>query len=286
MRRPFFLAACDIPRFDWSPMKTIFKQGKLLFALAVAAVGMENLICAHVALPVFAGSRDAIPVLPFVPAIPALAYLVGFVLLAAGLSTALNRGARLEALLLAFFFLACLLVLLLPKAIASPLDLNIRTCVFEELSFAAAALTLAGSLRTHAENKWIDPLAAAGPYLFAISAVVFGITHFLVAPYIASLIPAWIPAPLFSAYLTGAAFIAVGVSFATGILARWAAFSLGLMFLLWFLLLHLPRVVAHSRTPAEWSSAFIALGMCGASWICGMHFLPSGNRNSPSLGPS
>jgi len=147
MRRPFFLAACDIPRFDWSPMETIFKQGKLLFALAVAAVGMENLICAHVALPVFAGSRDAIPVLPFVPAIPALAYLVGFVLLAAGLSTALNRGARLEALLLAFFFLACLLVLLLPKAIASPIDLNIRTCVFEELSFAAAALTLAGSLR-------------------------------------------------------------------------------------------------------------------------------------------
>jgi hypothetical protein len=41
------------------------------------------------------------------------------------------------------------------------------------------------------------------------------------------------------------------------------------MFLLWFLLLHLPRVVSYPRShdPDEWSSAFIALAVCGVSWI-------------------
>jgi len=41
------------------------------------------------------------------------------------------------------------------------------------------------------------------------------------------------------------------------------------MFLLWFLVLHAPRVASYPKVldPHEWSSAFIALGICGGSWI-------------------
>jgi uncharacterized membrane protein YphA (DoxX/SURF4 family) len=258
-------------------MDKIIKHGKLLFAVAIAAIGVENLICAHVSQVVFANNPPAVPVLPFVPAIPFLVYLVGIALLAAGVCIAANIRPRLAAILLGVFFLLWTLVLLVPKAVVRPLDLNIRTCVFEVLALGASALTLAENLGEDVHRpsvgslfvaRSIDNLVASARYFLAISSIVFGITHFLVLRFIASLVPAWIPGGLFWAYLTGTGFILAGMSIATGFLARWGAFWLGVMFLLWFLFLHAPRVVTHLHTPAEWSSAFIALGMCGGSWIC------------------
>jgi uncharacterized membrane protein len=115
----------------------------------------------------------------------------------------------------------------------------------------------------------LDKFLKSGRYLFAGSSVVFGISHFLVPRFIATLILAWIPGALFWAYFTGAAFIAAGFSVAIKLLDRLAATLLGTMFLLWFLILHAPRVLsaARSHNPNEWSSAFMALGMCGACWI-------------------
>jgi uncharacterized membrane protein YphA (DoxX/SURF4 family) len=111
-------------------------------------------------------------------------------------------------------------------------------------------------------------LATIGRVLFGITAVVFGVDHFLALDLIASLVPAWMPAHVLIASLTGTAMIAAGVS----ILTRWmdgpAAFGLGVMFLLFVLTLHAPRVLSAPRNPNEWSSALIALGMCGGSWIC------------------
>jgi uncharacterized membrane protein YphA (DoxX/SURF4 family) len=269
-------------------MEKIVKRGKLLFAVAIAALGAENLICAHVSQPVFAKNPPAVPVLPFVPAIPFLAYLVGIALVAAGLSIAANIRPRFAAILLGLFFLLCVLVLFVPKAVASPRDLNVRTCFFEELALGASALTLARCLGTEERSftggsGFIDKLIASGPYLFGVSSVVFGVTHFLVLRFIASLVPAWIPGGLFWAYLTGAGFIAAGISIATGLMARWGAFWLGNMFLLWFLLLHSPRVAIHPHLPAEWSSAFIALGLGGGSWISAWHALQS-RRKVPLAG--
>ena len=65
------------------------------------------------------------------------------------------------------------------------------------------------------------------------------------------------------------AFIAAGLSIATGWLDKWAAAMMGIMFLLWFVVLHAPRVISYPRShdPDEWSSAFIALGISGGCWI-------------------
>jgi uncharacterized membrane protein len=114
--------------------------------------------------------------------------------------------------------------------------------------------------------------------------VVFGIDHFLFLAFVASLVPAWLPGGLFWAYLTGTGFIAAGISILTKKIDRWGSFLLGTMFLLWFLLLHAPRVVMAFRShdpnaPDEWSSAFIALAMCGGSWICAWYSLQRRREN-------
>ncbi len=256
-------------------MENIVKQGRFLFAIAILAFGIENLICARF-------GQAVVPVIPWVTQ-PIFAYLVGVAFIATALSIAANKMARLAAIFLGVLLLLCLLAFQLSRAIASPLDLGIRTIVFETLSMCAAAWTLAGML--HAERHYSplwesveDKLIKSGRYLFAISSVIFGIAHFLIPRFIASLIPTWIPGSgLFWAYFTGAAFVGTGISFAaadisptTNWMARWAGALLGTMFLLWFLCLHAPRVLSFpkSHNPNEWSSAFIALGMCGSSWIC------------------
>jgi uncharacterized membrane protein YphA (DoxX/SURF4 family) len=265
-------------------MEAIIKQGQLLFAVAVMASGAEHLVCARFGLAVRY-------IIPWVPGNSFLAYSIGFALFAAGLNIAINRKARLVAFLLGFVFLGCVLFIWVPRAAARPLSGSVRTVVFETLAFGGSALTLAGLLPV---EKWIlgrwerpvNGLIKLGPDLFAVSSVVFGIDHFLALDFVASLVPAWIPGGLFWAYLTGAVFIAAGISIATGWMARWGATLLGIMFLLSFLLLHSPRAVSASlshnpSSPNEWSSAFIALGMCGGAWISAWHSLQSRAKASP-----
>ncbi len=242
--------------------------GRVLFAVSIAAFGVENLIWAR-------RGDEVTRMIPWLPELPLLVYLVGIAFLATGVCLAMNFRARTAAILLSALFLISEVFLQLPRAVEQPLDLSLRTVVFEVFTLCASALLLAATLPGNDGflGRWKDARKRsilAGRWLMAVSSLVFGISHFLIPDYIASLIPAWIPGPgLFWAYFTGAGFAAAGLSFATGWMARWAGILLGAMFLLWFLLLHLPRVFSYpkSQDPAEWSSAFIALGICGGSWI-------------------
>jgi uncharacterized membrane protein len=250
-------------------MGTIVKQGRLLFGAAIIGFGIENLMCAHFRLEVRG--------VPWFPAEARAAYLTGVILLAAGLSIVSNARVRLSASLLGILFVYHVLVLEGPLVIAKPMNLVSRTVFFETLAICASALTLAGTSRTEnaalrRSSGVLDHFIRSCPYLFGVSAVVFGIDHFLVLPFIASLVPAWISGGVFWAYFTGAAFIAAGISILTKKLDQWGAGLLGMMFFLWFVLLHAPRVasayLAHDPSVQnEWSSAFIALAMCGGSWI-------------------
>jgi hypothetical protein len=86
-------------------------------------------------------------------------------------------------------------------------------------------------------------------------------------PFVATLVPAWIPGHLFWAYFVGVAFIAAALAIVTGKLAPLAATLLGTMFLLWVLTLHAPRVAAALHNANEWTSAFVALAISGGSFV-------------------
>jgi uncharacterized membrane protein len=106
-----------------------------------------------------------------------------------------------------------------------------------------------------------------GRIFVAASLVVFGIQHFIYGGFVAGLVPAWMPGRLFWAYFVGAAFFAAAVGLLTESYARPAATMLGVMFFLFVVLLHIPRIALHSRDGNEWTSGFVALTMCGGAWI-------------------
>jgi uncharacterized membrane protein len=243
----------------------LIATGRWIFAVAILDFGVQNIVVAHTTKP-------QLPVIPWLPSHPALAYLTGTFFLLTGLSLLLKLRPRLAALLLAAFFIVVDVVLIVPQAWAAPLDLGLRTLVFEALSMCAGALMLARAFPAPGP-RWLEAVLSSGRYLFAFAMVVFGISHFLLLKFIGSLIPPWIKinptGGIAWAAFTGAFMIVVGILIAVRWQDRIAAFLLGVMFLGWFLLLHLPRVFAPAglHNSDEWQSAFIALGMCGVSWI-------------------
>ncbi len=246
----------------------VIGHGRLLFGIAVTAFGAEHLVCARF-------GQKVVPVVPWLSGNhPWLAYFVGFSLVLAGFDMVANLRPYVSPVLLGAFLFACFVALWIPQVFAAPDDLGIRTRALETLTLCGVALILAGSSAkdspSHLRLRSANILVGMGRYFLGLCTLIFGADHFPILRFIASLIPTWIPFHMFWAWFTGAAFVAAGLSIVTGVKARWGATWLGIMFFLWFVLLHLPRVLSAPRShdPNEWSSAFIALGICGGSWIC------------------
>jgi uncharacterized membrane protein YphA (DoxX/SURF4 family) len=106
-----------------------------------------------------------------------------------------------------------------------------------------------------------------GRVFVAISLIVFGIQHFMYGGFVAGLVPAFMPGRLFWAYFVGVAFFAAAAGILYKLLARPAATMLGMMFFLFVVLLHIPRIIGNSNNGNEWTSGFVALAMCGGAWI-------------------
>jgi uncharacterized membrane protein YphA (DoxX/SURF4 family) len=194
---------------------------------------------------------------PWTPAHPFWAFFTAIVSIAAAVCIAANIQVRCAAIVLAVTILARALLFYVPKLAANPHDPGPWTSGFELLALCGAALVLAGA---HTSIK-------LGRVLFAVSLVVFGVQHFLYAHFIATLVPSWIFGHLFWAYFVGIAFVAAALSIATQIKIGLAATWLGIMFLLWVLVLHLPRVAAALHNGNEWTSLFVALAMSGGAFM-------------------
>jgi uncharacterized membrane protein YphA (DoxX/SURF4 family) len=239
-------------------MHGLLRAGRIIFAIAMVFFGVQFLI--------FATSMTGpLPGPPWARGGISLAWLCCAGFIVCGVSIAAGMMARWAAMLLGAAVLLFALIRWVPDLVAHLHNPGPWTVVFELLAISGGAFVLAASLSSP-DGTW-NGLAAIGRYMVAVSLVIFAVQHFMYAGFVATLVPAWIPRHLFWAYFTGAAFVAVALSFAAGKMVRLSAGLLGLMFLLWVLLLHVPRVAASPRNGDEVTSLFVALAMCGVSFI-------------------
>ncbi len=228
------------------PMEKLSRLGRILFAIAMAGFAIQFLAHAFLVVPA--------PGPPWSPGRPLWAYITTAVLLAASVCVAMGKKRHWVALPLALLLLLRALIVFGPRLAANIHDPGPWTSGSELLALCGAALVLAGVMKL-------------GRILFAVPLVVFGVQHFLYARFIATLVPAWIPGRLFWAYFVGVAFVAAAFSIATQKAARLSAILLGLMFFLWVLIVHLPRVAAAPHNGNEWTSMFVALAMSGGALL-------------------
>lgn len=233
------------------PIRERVEVDALPYALGAIGLGVASLIARD-----FAFQWQPVP--KDIPAHDILALASGALLIAGGLA-ATWRSAGAARLILPAFYLLWVIALHLPVVAARP---NVGTLlgVAEILALASGGSVLAGERKP----GWL-PLAAR--VAFGLSALVFGISHFVYAKETAAFVPGWIPFPLFWAYATGAGHAAAGLAILSGIKARLAATALAGMCGSFVLLLHAPRVIADPGSRFEWTMMAVAVSITGAAWL-------------------
>ena len=145
---------------------------------------------------------------------------------------------------------------------------------FGSYSGVAEQLAIAvGALIVYAATAKIDAVLAErltrlGQLTFGICALLFGGAHFFYLNLTAPLVPKWLPPTQeFWAYATGIGHIAAGVAILTGLQARLAAILLTAMYASFTPLVHLPMLLAHPHSHANWTENALNLALVGAAWV-------------------
>ncbi len=114
--------------------------------------------------------------------------------------------------------------------------------------------------------RGLDSLITLGPVFVAAGIAIFGAEHLSSPRTLMQVVPVWMPARLFWAYFVGYALLAAAVSFVAMKFVRLSATLLGLMFILFVLMIHVPNVVANPKDRFLWAVALRELAFAGGAW--------------------
>jgi uncharacterized membrane protein len=120
--------------------------------------------------------------------------------------------------------------------------------------------------RELARAPGLDKLIALGPVFVAASLAAFGAEHLAGARFVMQVVPPWMPGRLFWTYFVGVALVCAAVSFVFMRYVRLSATLLSVMFFLFVLTIHLPRVAANPKDRIAWAVALRDLAFAGGAW--------------------
>lgn len=248
-------------------MEILKKAGRLVFAIGIAGLGLQQFFF-HGFRPVF------IPAWPsWMPEPQLFIYLSGVGLIIASLFIVFNFQPRKTSLILGCVFLALLILFHIPfHVVQRNTSLGSWTNTFKILAFSGSCFVLAGSLPDDADKRrtFLEKLIPRGRIFFGIMMFVFGIDHFLYYQFVETLVPRWIPWPLFWTYFAGIALIGSGISFIFKIKVKLIGILTAIMLFAWFLILHIPRAVlmpSEADNGNEITSVFQAFAFSGIALL-------------------
>jgi len=217
----------------------------LCFAIPLAAFGALHLSAAKSML-------EMVP--SYMPWRLFWVYFVGVALIAASLSIATRIQVRWSGLLLGIMMFLFVAMLYIPGAVIVG-GRFAWTVVFREMSFGGAGWVLAGLAMGGDRNLQGNRLITAGRVLIAITAIFFGVQHFLhplglPAVPLEKEMPTWIPGRTLIDYLTGAFLIVAGVCFLLARKTRTAATWLGAWIVLLVVVIYGPVLVGALASPS------------------------------------
>lgn len=255
-------------------MQNLSAIGRIFYGTAIAETGLETIYFGDFPYwmlpPKHAG----------MPGFAVIAMVGGAALLFAGIGLVMNKQTRLISLLLGYLFLMIFCFYYVPYVLLENVS-DIRKLVWhnaeKELAMCSGAFVIAHGLIAGEESSRIRLIKRIAPYgviVFSLTMISFGIAHFRLAAAVATLVPAWIPGPMFWTYAAGVALLGSGLAIILRIKSESMAFLLGCIIFIWVIILHIPRIAA-SPAPylaSEIASTFIALAYSGtafaiAGWI-------------------
>lgn len=119
----------------------------------------------------------------------------------------------------------------------------------------------------------IRKLLMLGPVFEAVALAMFAAEHFLAARGLMTMVPRWLPGPLFWTYFVGIALLAAAVSLIAWRHVRWSSVLLALLFLIIVATIDVPGLLVHAHERLFWTltvreTAFAAGAMvlAGSVW--------------------
>ncbi len=245
------------------------KTGRIFYGVSIAGMGFQTVYEHDFPYMVLPPNHSA------VPGIMVLAYIFGVLLVLAGGCIVFEKKIRPISLLLSGVFLLIFCFYYIPYeflATSNYMHFGEWENAAKELTFAGGAFVIAGCYPQKNKNSltgFLEKLIPLGVTLFAITIISFSIDHFLYAKEAAGYVPIWAPNPVLCLYITGAVLLSSGIAIALNIRRGLAATLLGTMIFMWFICLHIPRIVVSSAADmgGEVTSAFLALAYCGVAFV-------------------
>lgn len=87
-----------------------------------------------------------------------------------------------------------------------------------------------------------------GRILYGLPLLVFGLLHFMAAPMMAGMVPAFVPGGIVWVYITGVALILAAIAIIANRLAPLASLLLGILLLSFALTIHLPMLLGGDQS--------------------------------------
>jgi len=252
-------------------MMTLTRFARAFYGLGIAGMGIQQFIYSEFR-PVFISSWP-----PSISNHSAWAYIVGGALIVAGLFIAVGKNARIISFALALLFLALFLFFHLPdqvKELQNLRSIDLAAILgpwinpLKELALSGGAFIIAASYAKGRLNTTDSILLTTGRIFFSVMLITFGISHFVYTKFVVTIVPGWIPFPLFWTYFGAIALIGAGLCILSTIKIRLVSLLLGLMLFLWFVMLHIPRAIKYPDEAKgnELTSVFQALAFSGVAF--------------------
>lgn len=240
------------------------KVSQLAFAATLIAIGVMGLRSGS-----FAPIWGVVP--KTMPDRQLLAYLCTFVSLATGVGLLARRTARPAALILLVYLIVWTAFFKFPFIIHSPLvEGSYQTCG-ENAVLIAGSWALYASLATDRGKGLLGFMASEaglriGYVLYGLALIAFGFSHFVYLNLTAPMVPHWMGAPIFWAYLTGGLYLVSGLAILTGLAMRAGAVLAAVEITLITLLVWGPIVAGGHMSPFNWEESVVSWTLTVAAW--------------------
>ncbi|HYM35201.1 MAG TPA: hypothetical protein VET48_07360, partial [Steroidobacteraceae bacterium] len=243
----------------------IASVGHAVFAVTMVALGILGLINGDFA-PIW------LPVPKGVPAHEALVYLCDFVSIACGVGLFWRSASALAArVLFVYLFVWMLLFKVRFILLAPTVEVSYESCG-ETAVIVAGVWVLYVWFATAWERRRLSLITGDkglrfARVLFGLALIAFGLSHFFYLKETVTLVPAWLPSPVFWAYLTGGAYIAAGVAVIIHVYAQLAAELTALQMGLFTLLVWAPIIASGHISSSQWVEFVVSWTMTAAAWV-------------------
>jgi uncharacterized membrane protein len=232
----------------------------MIFATGIIALGVLQFF----AKDFIVGRPPAVQWARNIPGKQAWAFVSGALLIIGAASIIFSRrnASSISFFIGIFIFIFSFLCRHLPHlfSVLSAQDVIWQINAYKTLALCGGAFIVAASFQEPPTNMHLT----LSCILLALFFILSGCAHFKYADFIInSFIPAYIPFHGFWTYFCGIALIAGGVGVLMKQTRRWAAALTGLMILLWFFLLHIPRASYTPGNYGEWMGVFESFTFSG-----------------------